>query len=1516
MRIKRFLAFFLAILMILPIVAAALPVQAEGEYVRYKTLSAVDLLTLMIGTSPSAEEKAYLEQSYGESTVYNAAIPGELITVSGGTASAAGYTTATTAGSTITWSQSGSVLMSAGVAQATYRGALTVPKNDANRLLNYAYNRAVEAMEAEADIIDYEEYVTYLALKSEYDQAKIAYDNYLLKKKQYDLNYDRYLKNKKAWDDYNAYVAAKAEYDAAMVVYNNAVTAYKESLVTYGQQKDAYDLAVNDYKAYVKNKEKIDAVLTPIESMFIIYGMWNGTEYGMGAEVGVRSLYEALQNEDLVSMLMQYQDKLCASTSLTKAEFQSLKATSDELNVLLQAYAAKRETDPKGAFLFYQANYASILEKFNRLYDRLMVIMKPSVYTLMCAAIDEEYEGGMAGYKKWRIKNVLCQIYVVSTCMDDKDTLTAKWKFYADDGEEKEYLYGNLINQNQILYDSNAASPAGLVWVDEPYVPAEPVAPTEPTEPTKPTQVTKPTATVSEPVPPAFVAEPIPPAEVSKVSKPSNEMYDMVRDRASLISAFKVGRIVRRRAYTADATVYLSETVARRYDPATGAPILSVYNEKGELSEESAVAERWSDSARTYVLLGFKPSADGLCYYPVYEAAENVFEIVFRSEGVELSRKNYAYGQTPKTPSNPTKAPTNTKTYTFDGWDPPVSVVKENATYTARFKEQDRYYTVTFRYRIEQSGGVVEVSETKNYLWGATLSVPATVEDYIEDLYWYSFTGWDKTVTAVNGNVTYTALYSKTSLIGGDPEEPPTTEPPTTEPPTTEPAVTYPAQTEPVVTYPAQTEPVVTYPAQTEPVVTYPAQTEPVVTYPAQTEPVVTYPVVTQPVTTQPSETSGGSVSETETATETETETDEDHQNSDGLAYTQKPDGTWEVSGIGDCTLTKLVIPSTYMGAAVTSIGESAFRNQTQLTRVGIPDTVTSIGANAFFGCTGLKMAEIPRSVTSIGTLAFGNCSALYSATVEEGNPVYHSDAGCIIETASGVLILGQKWSVIPTDGSVRAIGAYAFYGCSKLSTIRIPRSVTSIGEGAFGRCSFLSRVDYEGSADEWAGVTVASGNEKLLGANIAYEAPNQPVVPVVPPPVDTEDEENDSEELTPEESFSADTAPPEESTSEESDPAVSDSDEDVREPDGSDGAESGSHQTEAETETEIETEPEGPKIELADDGVFVSYSGSDVTGCKGLITLANLKKLPLSVSFRTERIQWEADPTVLGELIADNVDRISLIRDGQGISIAFFNQSGERVYPDDGYMTLSIPAEAVADGCVRLVRRLADGSREIMDDVLLTDGFFTFEADSRSSYGTAVFYRVTVKIGDKETVYEREAGEWIPLTVSPPLNHRVDPFLLFRDGQTEGTVLERLDGFTMPAYNGTLTVSFSEILYRIEFRYRGGSLVKEYRYGETITPPKIDLNVIEDGICYTFIGWSESVGVATEDKIFEARYEVISEEEATDKGEGGAMRGVLRYWILPLAGIALGVIALVTAGIILTVKLVRRNKKNKEQRR
>jgi hypothetical protein len=78
----------------------------------------------------------------------------------------------------------------------------------------------------------------------------------------------------------------------------------------------------------------------------------------------------------------------------------------------------------------------------------------------------------------------------------------------------------------------------------------------------------------------------------------------------------------------------------------------------------------------------------------------------------------------------------------------------------------------------------------------------------------------------------------------------------------------------------------------------------------------------------------------------------------------------------------EVVIPCTIDGFPVVSIGTNAFYNDSNLTKVTIPNSVTTIESSAFEGCLSLTDVIIGNHVTSIESYAFQGCCSLTSLIV------------------------------------------------------------------------------------------------------------------------------------------------------------------------------------------------------------------------------------------------------------------------------------------------------------------------------------------------------------------------------------------------------------------------------------------------------------------------------------------------------------------------------------------------------
>ncbi len=141
----------------------------------------------------------------------------------------------------------------------------------------------------------------------------------------------------------------------------------------------------------------------------------------------------------------------------------------------------------------------------------------------------------------------------------------------------------------------------------------------------------------------------------------------------------------------------------------------------------------------------------------------NVYTVNFVNEdGSILQSVKVEEGETPSyTGETPTKASDAEYTYTFVGWDNEIAAATGDATYKATFSGVKNKYTVTFK---NHDGSVLATLEDVEY--GTVVSYPQDAAEPTkasDDGNTYSFSGWDKALSAVTGDVTYTAQFSTES---------------------------------------------------------------------------------------------------------------------------------------------------------------------------------------------------------------------------------------------------------------------------------------------------------------------------------------------------------------------------------------------------------------------------------------------------------------------------------------------------------------------------------------------------------------------------------------------------------------------------------------------------------------------------------------------------------------------------------------------------------------------------------
>ena len=170
--------------------------------------------------------------------------------------------------------------------------------------------------------------------------------------------------------------------------------------------------------------------------------------------------------------------------------------------------------------------------------------------------------------------------------------------------------------------------------------------------------------------------------------------------------------------------------------------------------------------------------------------------------------------------------------------------------------------------------------------------------------------------------------------------------------------------------------------------------------------------------------------------------------------------------GIDDPTLSNLPWDT------LTTIGNTVFKDNSNITSVTIPKNVTKIGDSAFDGCVNLTSVNIAADGTAltVGSYAFANCQKL--TTIEL--PSYTTKIG------TGAFYV-TPLTAFEIPASVKSIGAKAFM-YSNLTTINIPASVELIGDGAFAHTKLTGVTFEEGTAP------LAIGSTTELSINYNFE--------------------------------------------------------------------------------------------------------------------------------------------------------------------------------------------------------------------------------------------------------------------------------------------------------------------------------------------------------------------------------------------------------------------------------------------
>ena len=155
-------------------------------------------------------------------------------------------------------------------------------------------------------------------------------------------------------------------------------------------------------------------------------------------------------------------------------------------------------------------------------------------------------------------------------------------------------------------------------------------------------------------------------------------------------------------------------------------------------------------------------------------------------------------------------------------------------------------------------------------------------------------------------------------------------------------------------------------------------------------------------------------------------------------------------------------IPHIYDALPVFGIMANAFKNNTTLKSISMPNSIQEIGSYAFAGCTALESVSIPTSVKSIFSYTFSGCTSLKTITLHSGIETIGSYA---FEKCSSLKNISLN------DGLLN-IYNNAFDYCTSLESISIPDTVTSLGSMAFRHAESLKSVKFSSALESIGNAT------------------------------------------------------------------------------------------------------------------------------------------------------------------------------------------------------------------------------------------------------------------------------------------------------------------------------------------------------------------------------------------------------------------------------------------------------------
>lgn len=335
--------------------------------------------------------------------------------------------------------------------------------------------------------------------------------------------------------------------------------------------------------------------------------------------------------------------------------------------------------------------------------------------------------------------------------------------------------------------------------------------------------------------------------------------------------------------------------------------------------------------------------------------------------------------------------------------------------------------------------------------------------------------------------------------------------------------------------------------------------------------------------------------------------------------------------------------------------------------------------------------------------------------------------------------------------------------------------------------------------------------------------------------------------------------------------------------------------------------------------GYLLISSGDKIASISNLIEKTVSENCRLDVLFSERNVTLSLDLAALQALQREGIAKLLLDQnETYGTAIRFFRSDGTEIFLSEGELRLSIPHSFGADAKIYLSSY--DPSLQLLQ---ATVSCTPTETEIKLIATAGIYYRpyerftLAMNVGKNgqamtnSSIYSE--GDTVYFTVHPNAHYRISQ-IFFKNPITGETVPINQKYAVMPAYNAVLCVEFEPIEYTITFVYHGETKVEKHPFGAILTFPQIPTSFEENGLFYTFIGWSETASVVTRDATYTASYYSVRVEDVADDTEGSAWNAVIWNILVPLAILALLILGILIAVPIVIVKQVKKKKQKNSQ--